>query len=154
MFEYWKGWVRVVEVEQVVAKYRRNGQKVTPQRLAVVRSLAGDRSHPTAATVVERVRREFPYISPATVYRVLDELLAMDELVELDLGDRGMRYDPHTADHAHLLCEVCSRLEDVEWSLPAGSLPPALSRGYAITGARVIFRGRCPACQGVNLNGG
>lgn len=137
-----------MEVEQAVAKYRRNRLKVTPQRLAVVRALAGDRSHPTAATVVERVRREFPYTSPATVYRVMDELRAMGELIELDLGDSGMRYDTNTADHAHLLCAACSRLEDVDWRLPAGSLPPELCRGYAITGARALFKGLCPDCQG------
>lgn len=142
-----------MEFEQAIAKYRSRGQKLTPQRLAVLRSLAGDRSHPTAMTVVERVRRDFPFISPATVYRVLDELVAMDELLVLDLGEGGMRFDTNTTDHAHLLCEACSRLEDVEWSLPAGILPPPLRRGYAIAGARVIFRGRCPACQEVSGDG-
>lgn len=137
-----------MEAEQAIAKYRRNGQKMTHQRLAVIRSLAGDRSHPTAAAVVERVRRDFPFISPATVYRVLDELVAMDELTVLELGDGGMRFDTNTAVHAHLLCEGCSRLEDADWSLPAGALPPPLCRGYALTGVRVIFTGLCPTCQG------
>lgn len=137
-----------MDLMRAVGKYRAAGQKITPQRLAVMRTLEGDRSHPAAAAVVERVRREFPFVSPATVYRVLEELVAMEEIVPLDFGNGPMRFDTNTADHAHLVCEVCGRVDDVDWRLAAEVLPEPLRQGYALRGARVFFSGRCPDCDG------
>lgn len=137
-----------MDVRRAIARYRASGQKITPQRLAVMQALAGDRSHPAAAAVVERVRARLPFVSPATVYRVLEELSDMGEIVPLDLGSGAMRFDTNVADHSHLVCEVCGTVEDVEWRLAADALPPHLRRGFSLAGARVVFRGRCPACAG------
>ncbi len=136
-----------MDVAQAVAKYRNAGQKITPQRLAVMRVLEGNRTHPSAAAVVEQVRRDFPFVSAATVYRVLDELVEMRELVLLDLGAGGMRFDANTEVHAHLVCERCGHVEDAGWTLPADALPAERRRGYALSAARVLFMGRCPTCQ-------
>ncbi len=132
--------------DDAVAAYRSRGYKITPQRLAVMRALVGDATHPTAAAVVERVRRDFPFVSAATVYRVLEELVALGEILALDLGNGRMRYDPNTSEHAHLVCEVCGRVEDVDWRLAADVLPPDRRRGYEVSGVRVVFNGRCPVC--------
>jgi len=58
--------------------------------------------------------------------------------------------DPRRAgDHHHrLVCRECGRTEDVdcvpgEWPC----LAPAAGHGFVIDGAKVIFRGLCPACQ-------
>lgn len=136
-----------MEVARAVAKYRSAGQKITPQRLAVMRVLEGNRTHPTAAAVVDRVREALPFVSPATIYRVLDELVEMGELVVLDLGNGRMRFDANTGAHAHLVCGGCGAVEDVEWTLPPDALPDAMRRGYTVTGARVLFTGRCPRCR-------
>lgn len=136
-----------MEVARAVAEYRRTGQKITPQRLTVMRVLEGNRSHPTAAAVVERVRETLPSVSAATVYRVLDELVEMGELALLDVGNDRMRFDPNTGAHAHLVCRGCGAVEDVEWTLPPGALPDDLRRGYVVTDARVVFTGNCPRCR-------
>lgn len=139
--------------EDVIAAYRARGQKITPQRLAVVRALLGDATHPTASAVVERVRRDYPFVSTATVYRVLDELVEMGTILQLDLGNGRMRYDPNTTEHAHIVCEDCGRVEDVAWRLPDAALPVGMLHGYRISSARVVFSGRCPSCQGGRAEG-
>ncbi len=140
-----------MDIAQVINKYRECGQKITPQRLAVLKALEGDRSHPTAAAVVEKVHRDNPYISPATVYRVLNELAAMGEIQSLALKDGTTRFDPNAEDHAHLLCERCGRIDDVPWTVTAGALPGSLSMGYRLNSVQVIFRGVCPRCQGESV---
>jgi hypothetical protein len=52
---------------------REHGVRVTTQRLAVYRALAEDPSHPTADAIHRRLRGTMPSLSPATVYRVLED---------------------------------------------------------------------------------
>lgn len=132
---------------RVIAKYREAGQKITPQRLAVLRVLEGNRTHPTATAVVEQVHQDNPYISPATVYRVLNELAAMGELQPLPMADGLVRFDPTVDGHAHLLCERCGRLEDAPWFASVDDLPESLRQGFDLSSVQVVFRGLCPDCR-------
>ena len=70
---------------------RRLGLKLTPQRIAIVRLFAEDRSHPTAQNL-ERLRAAFPSMSFATVYNTLDALAraGLAGIVRLP-GKRGPR---------------------------------------------------------------
>jgi len=50
--------------------------------------------------------------------------------------------------HHRLVCRGCGRTEDVD--CVAGEWPclaPPAGHGFVIDGAKVIFRGLCPACQ-------
>lgn len=142
-----------MDIDKAIKRYREAGQKITPQRLAVMGVLEGDRTHPHAALVVERVRRgDHPYISAATVYRVLEELVAMDELARLDLGSGQMRFDPNTDGHAHLVCEGCGRVEDSDWRIPVREVPARVREGYKITGVQVLLHYRCDNCREAENN--
>jgi Fe2+ or Zn2+ uptake regulation protein len=87
-----------------------------------------------------------PDLSPATVYNTLRELVEMGMLLELDLGLGERHYDAVTADHAHLVCLGCGRVEDVPCDLDKLALLPEHTRGFQVTDQRVIFRGYCPTC--------
>lgn len=143
-----------MDAAKVIARYREAGQKITPQRLAVLRALEGNHTHPTAAAVVDKVHRDNPYISPATVYRVLNELTGMGELQPLPMDDGTVHFEPNTDGHAHLLCERCGRIDDADWFVRAASLPEERRKGYRLTSAHAVFRGICPACQGRPRRGG
>ena len=54
-----------------------------------------------------------PDISLATVYNTLRELAEMQELCELDLGHRVRHYEISREEHAHQVCLMCGRIEDV-----------------------------------------
>ncbi len=54
-----------------------------------------------------------PDISLATVYNTLRELAEMQELCELDLGRGVRRYEISQVGHAHRVCLICGRIEDV-----------------------------------------
>ncbi|MDP9001696.1 MAG: transcriptional repressor [Myxococcota bacterium] len=133
---------------------RRAGLKLTPQRIAIVRLFAGDRSHPTAQDLFERLRLSFPSMSFATVYNTLDALAraGLAGVVRLP-GKRGdaARFDPNTGPHHHAVCDGCGEVLDI----PAGTLTPTcaaikklrgVAPGFSISAVERVYRGLCAQC--------
>jgi Fe2+ or Zn2+ uptake regulation protein len=100
-------------LEELIQTFRQHGYKMTPQRRAILEVLTEDTSHPTAEQIHETVRERMPDISLATVYNTLHELAEMQELSELNLGHGVRHYEISQGDHAHRVCLVCGRIEDV-----------------------------------------
>src|SRR5882757_5421290 len=82
------------QVERMLAGVRAAGLKLTPQRMAIVRELAGDESHPTAQEIFERLRPSLPTMSFATVYNTLDALRSAGLCAALALSPGSGRFDP------------------------------------------------------------
>lgn len=81
---------------------REAGQPITPQRLAVYTHLAGTTAHPTAQAIFEAIRRTYPHISFATVYKNLDALEALGLIRRVTM--RGaVRYDADLSAHHHIV---------------------------------------------------
>lgn len=132
--------------EDLSAALRAAGGKLTPQRLFLFRALEGNTSHPTAEELFERVRAELPTLSLGTVYKTLAELVDLNELRPVEVGDGRTRFDPNTAPHAHQLCRECGRLEDV----PIDPFPmtfPMEQDGFLVVSRLVTFEGYCPTCR-------
>ncbi len=78
------------------------GLKVTPQRIAILEAVHKLNSHPTAEKIFDFVRKDHPNISMATVYKVLDALVANGLLSKVKSEKDSMRYDAVTDKHHHL----------------------------------------------------
>jgi Fe2+ or Zn2+ uptake regulation protein len=100
-------------LEELIQTFKQRGYKMTPQRRAILEVLTGDIHHPTAEQIHELVKESMPDISLATVYNTLRELAEMQELCELDLGHRVRHYEISRGDHAHQVCLICGRIEDI-----------------------------------------
>jgi len=127
-------------------KYRDLGLKLTPQRIAILDYLEGNRSHPSAEDVYRSVLRKFPTMSFATVYNTLETLKRCGRVGELT-GDPGKkRFDPDPGPHHHLICTRCRKIVDVhvEYRLPVADHDKA---GFDITGNHIEFFGICPDCK-------
>jgi Fe2+ or Zn2+ uptake regulation protein len=127
---------------------REAGLKATPQRLAILRSIAGDETHPTAQELHERLSPEFPSLSVATVYNTLSALTKIARCTPLDLGG-PLRFDPNVEPHDHAVCERCGSIRDVRE--PSELSEPAADGGSAVSGFMVrrverIYRGLCASC--------
>lgn len=136
----------MTSVNHFCARLKARGRRVTPQRRAIIQALLDDHSHPTAEQVLTSVRRAMPDISTATVYNTLHELVEMGALQELDLGLGERHYEVTTADHAHLVCLGCGRVEDVPYGASTPRLRPEHAHGFQVIDHSVVFRGYCPAC--------
>ena len=127
-------------------KYRDLGLKLTPQRIAILDYLEGNRSHPSAEDVYRAVLRKFPTMSFATVYNTLETLKRCGMVAELTGDPAKKRFDPNPRPHHHLICTHCRRIVDVhiEYRLPVADHDRA---GFDITGNHIEFLGTCPACK-------
>jgi Fur family transcriptional regulator, ferric uptake regulator len=99
---------------------RRQGMRMTPQRLAVVDEIMSTSGYIIPVTMVERVQARIPGVSPSTVYRTLERLEQVGVLahVHLESGRGYHRVAEEEAQHAHLTCSRCNA--DLE--LPRSSL--------------------------------
>lgn len=133
----------------MLASLRASGLKLTPQRLAIVRELAADPTHPTAQELFERLRPAQPTMSFATVYNTLDALASAGLCAALSLAPGPSRFDPNMGAHHHAVCDRCGMVRDVPCevereSVHEGPLPAA--PGFEVRSVERIYRGVCAAC--------
>jgi len=101
-----------METEQLIAKLRESGAKVTPQRLAICKIILSSKEHPTADQIFEKVKKTHPTISLATVYQTLHLLSQIGMLQELGFSGCISRYDPDTSFHINVVCPKCGKIQD------------------------------------------
>ena len=134
--------------EYLIAKLRKRNFRMTPQRMALVRIIAASDGHPSATQLYERVKSQYPTMSPATVYKTLNLFKEMGEVFEIDLKENS-RYDgnkPHP--HPHVICISCQKVIDGSDG-PVSNLLDEIESdsGYKIVRHQIIFYGYCPDCQ-------
>ncbi len=88
------------------------GLKITPQRIIILEAIVKLNNHPTAENIIEYIRRNYPNIATATVYKVLDALAGNDLIKKVKTDRDIMRYDAITENHHHLYCAESDRIED------------------------------------------
>ncbi len=137
-----------VRFDELISALKERSFRLTPQRVELVRLIASSEGHPSATELHARIKRQFPTISHATVYKTLALLKEMDQVLEIDLRDDS-RYDGNRPQpHPHLICVRCSGIIDGE-----ADFDPALIRklerasGYKILRSQISFYGLCPDCK-------
>lgn len=128
------------------SKFRHKGMKMTPQRYAILQYLEGNTSHPSAENIYLAVKRQFPMISFATVYKTLEMLKQRGDVLELTIDPDRKRYDPDTEQHHHLICTRCSHITDIKADYEV-QVPDDEKGSYEITGNHIEFYGICPECK-------
>lgn len=145
-----------MQAPEVVARLRAAGHKLTPQRLAIIEALAASHTHPTAYEIYDQVRQRFPMLGLATVYKTLDVLKGLGEVVETGFGAGGARYEPNLHPHVNLVCRRCGRVVDVDATLApggetggnllAGVQAAAAQAGFTVQGGHIEYFGVCAEC--------
>ena len=135
--------------EELLKKLRQSDHRLTPQRVALVRLLAESEGHPSAARLYGQLKEQYPTMSLATVYKTLNLLKELDEVLELGFWDDDGRYDgKRPYPHPHLICIRCRNIIDPDVNL-ADDLAQQVAQltGYQVLSHRLDFYGLCPACQ-------
>ncbi|HKK99700.1 MAG TPA: transcriptional repressor [Desulfotignum sp.] len=137
--------------DTIIRKLRENGHKITPQRLAIIKILAVSEGHPSVEDIYEQIRRDFPTMSLATVYRNIVLLKSFGEVLELGFPDGSNRYDGNKpAPHPHVICIRCKKIVDpVLDSLDEMKKEVALETDFTILNHRLDFFGICSSCMAV-----
>ncbi|MDF1551861.1 MAG: transcriptional repressor [Deferrisomatales bacterium] len=134
--------------QRVIARLREQGLKVTPQRIAILKHLDGNTSHPSVEDIHRKVCRAFPTISLATVYNTLDTLEQLREVQSISVDPHRKHYDPDTRPHHHAICSHCHSIQDVFADLASAvRVPTAVAEIFRVDETTVHLRGVCLNCS-------
>ena len=132
----------------IVQKIKDNNQRLTPQRLAIVKILAHSEGHPSVERIYEQLRDDFPTMSLATVYKTVALVKELGELLELGFSDGSNRYDGNKPyPHPHVICVRCKKIIDPDLaSLEDIKEEVSVKTGFEILTHRLDFFGICREC--------
>lgn len=85
---------------------------------------------------------------PSSVFRALEHLSEKGDLERVDLGDGRARFERSGSHHEHIVCSECGSVAEVPGCLIGQTVPEVERRtGFAVTGHRLTFSGRCATCS-------
>ena len=133
---------------QLINALKEHNFRLTPQRVELVRLIAVSEGHPSASQLHTKIKRKFPTMSHATVYKTLNLLKEINQVLEIDLRDDS-HYDGNRPEpHPHLICVNCNKIIDGELSFDQESIQKMeQSSGYKILRPQISFYGLCPDCK-------
>ena len=103
--------------------------------------------HPTAETIYENLRKEYPKISLGTVYRNLSLLTDIGEIQTISTGVGPDRFDGNAHPHYHFICKHCGQVIDLKMQgLEHINLLAQHEFSGSIEGHTVFFYGSCEEC--------
>ena len=138
-------------IEAVKEACRQKGLSITTQRIAIYRELTTTESHPSAEEIYRRLRKSYPTLSLATVYKTLDTLERHHFVTKTRATGEKARYDGNLKPHHHLICRSCGRIKDFYTdSMDPSFLLKRRPQGFKITDYRIDFHGICSHCSPSN----
>lgn len=121
---------------------RRNSK----QRQLILETVKASHSHPTAEEVYQLVRQKNATISLGTVYRNLNLLAEMGEIVNLSEGFARDHFDGVCQSHPHLVCSRCGQVFDLDCDIQPVLRQLSQQNQCLVQGARVTAFGLCQQC--------
>jgi Fe2+ or Zn2+ uptake regulation protein len=132
---------------ELIAALRERGQRVTLPRLLVHRRVRRHDDHVTPEQVHAELASQHPGLSPATIYSTLDLLDELGFLRRVSTPRGGTVYDSRVAEHHHLICRTCGRIEDLDARLDTRAVERAArSAGFRVDHGQLAISGLCGDC--------
>jgi Fur family peroxide stress response transcriptional regulator len=140
--------------EILINKLKQRGYRLTPQRAAIIQALALSNDHPSAEQVYSQIKKQFPMMSLATVYKTIALLKGEGEILELGFANNKTHYDGNAPyPHPHLICVRCHSIIDVKGqSLDELVFELVKRYSYRLVTHRLDIYGICPQCLAVTNN--
>ena len=131
---------------------KKEGMKITPQRLAVLEQFVDDNQHRESEEIYMSLKQQDIYVSRATVYRTLDLLVQNDLIRKLDIGDGRYRYESkfgqNNHHHDHMICNKCGIIiEFVDSIIETRQDQIALENNFLLKRHIHQLFGLCKECQ-------
>lgn len=132
---------------QVTTQQFLRAHNITPTatRAQIWEYVKDSTNHPTVDDIYRALRQQDVSISRATIYNTVRTFVEHGILTSLRGAEDIVRYDPLLEPHAHFLCEVCHKIEDIPFAYDLHQL-----RGLEHTpihSAEIVIRGICAECE-------
>ncbi|MBI4498450.1 MAG: transcriptional repressor [Chloroflexi bacterium] len=132
-----------------LALLRRQGLRITPQRMMILDILQHSDRHLSAEEVCALIQERFPSTDISTVYRTLELLLNLGMVQKTTLGEAHDHYEWVEDPHYHIVCQRCGAI------MPFGDevldhLRALLAQQHQFRVARAYLEvfGTCVRCEG------
>ncbi|MBC6415606.1 MAG: transcriptional repressor [Bdellovibrionales bacterium] len=136
------------ELKEILKKC---GLKITKQRVAVLKVLSsGPRYHKTAKDILEEVKKNFPNIGFATIYRLLKRLSQAQMILEISMGAGSSCYELKTKQqsHYHIACLNCGKIIEFKNKMIETTLEKiVLEKNYTLKNQVVEIYVNCDSCK-------
>ena len=136
----------IIDIEEV--KIMEKALKHSKQRDAILNLLKSVYCHPTADWLHTQLKKDFPNMSLATVYRNLNLLLELGEIIKLDVGDGVDHFDANSGEHCHFICNKCHSVIDI--NVPSSShlkIEAENCNDISVTNCSLFLYGNCSNCK-------
>ena len=121
------------------------GIRVTHQRMAVYHALQ-KMGHAAAEEIFKEVKDDYPMISFATVYSIL-QLFKKEKLIsEMKIDFGKSTFDIRVDSHHHFMCRTCGKIYDINIE-PCDTLKKGKINGHKIESFQGYFYGICKKCK-------
>jgi Fur family ferric uptake transcriptional regulator len=127
------------------AGYRRGGA-----RQVVIELLDEQPCALSALDIEDRLRaRDGRQVGRASIYRALDELVTLDLLSRVEVGDGVARYEPQRhGHHHHLVCDGCGKLTPFQDDALEQAIHGLAKRvAFDVSDHDVTLHGSCESCR-------
>ena len=119
----------------------------TPQRQLVLNVVKENTNHPTADEIYELARLKDSKISKGTVYRNLNTLCELGQILKINIPFGADHFDFNLSNHYHFVCRNCQKVVDADIRLKDILLAePSLLKGYKVETFHFVLVGLCPIC--------
>ncbi len=129
-------------------------KRISKQRNGILDLLSQKNYHPGAEEIYLRLKKKFPGLGIATVYRNLEQLTAAGIIVKINIPGEAARYDGFTEKHYHITCTTCGRVEDLwyDFQIMEKNNFRRIVPDFEVTGYSLDFQGRCRSCREAEKN--
>jgi Fe2+ or Zn2+ uptake regulation protein len=135
-----------IETPDLAHLLHSRGQRVTSQRVVILRELRRMGTHVPVEAVWRTVRAQLPTTALPTVYATLELLVELGLARRIETGGSAL-YDARIEPHQHAICRGCGLVLDVPGRLQADELlRAARTAGFDPESAELVISGLCQRC--------
>ncbi len=140
--------VSTIHRQSDLVALRRQGYRLTRQRLLILETLAHSGQHLSAEAIFRAVADRCPGINVATVYRNLQWLHGVGLVRRIDTGCGHLLWEYAEAHaHHHLICQRCHRVQEIDNHVVACLSDHVRDHyGFEVNLDHLAIFGICAAC--------
>ncbi len=122
--------------------------KFSKQREILLNEVMNSHLHPTADSIYTSLKKDNPGLSLGTVYRNLSQLTENGYISKLSIPNQSDRYDKNIKPHAHLICERCNNIYDIESETISKFINDLSNEeNLSILNYDIVLQGICKTCK-------
>ncbi len=133
-------------MENYIERLREYNLKATPQRAAIAEAL-DIYGHLSVEGLYELLKKRFHSLSLATIYKNINIMMENSFVAEVKLPEQKSVYELTKESHAHLLCNRCNNVWDIDLDLDAVIQEASKNSSFECEKANLVITGVCEQCR-------